>query len=158
MALNDIPPMAAKGSFSFGLFVVSVVQAVRLSPQFWLCPPLRDLHLRHWFFGFLQSLVRCPFSQQLKHLGLPLLWVVSMVTSRLDHSGLSKVFPWRSSKALICLLTAQIAMSIGSTAALLLLCQNTSSMSCLETFYSNRYTPNVLSIFDWKYNILHFAR
>ena len=155
---KDIPLTVAKGSFSFGPSVVSVVQAVWLSPQFQLCLPPRNLHLGHWFFSFLQSLARCSSSWQLKHLDLPLLWAVSMVTSRLDRSGLSKVFPWRSSKALICLLTAQIAMSIGSTAALLLFCQNTSSMSCLETFYSNRYTPNVLSIFDWKYNILHFAR
>ena len=158
MALNNIPLMVAKGSFSFGPSVVSMVQAVRLSLQFQLCPPPRNLHLGHWFFGFLQSLVRCPSSWQLKHLGLPLLWVVSMVTSWLDHSGLSEVFPQRSSKASICLPTAWIAMSIRSTPVLHLFCWNTSSMICLETFCSNRYTPNVLSIFDWKYSVLHFAR
>ena len=150
--------MAAKGSFSFGPFVVSVVRAVWLSLQFQLCPPPRNLHLGHWFFGFLQLLARYPSSWQLKHLGLPLLWAASIVTSRLDHLGFSEVFPQRSSKALICLLTAWIAMSIRPTAALCLFCQNTSLMICLETFCSNRYTPNALSIFDWKCNILHFAR
>ena len=158
MASNDIPLMAAKGSFSFGLFMVSVMWAVRLSPQFQLCPPPRNLHLGHCFFGFLQLLVRCPSSRQLKHFGLPLLWAASMVTSWLDCSGLSEIFPQRSSKASICLLTAQIAVSIGSTAALYLFCWNTSLMICLETFCSNRYTPNALSIFDWKYSVLHFAR
>ena len=158
MASKDIPLMAAKGSFSFGPSVVYMVRAVRLSPQFRLCPPPRNLHLGHWFFSFLQLLARCPSSWQLKHLGLPLLWAASIVTSRLDCSGLSKVFPWRSSKASIYLLTAQIAMSIGSTAALYLFCWNTSLMICLETFCSNRYTPNALSIFDWKYSVLHFAR
>ena len=148
MASNDIPLTVAKGSFSFGPSVVSVVQVVRLSLQFRLCSPPRNLHLGHWFFSFLQSLARCPSSQQLKHLGLPLLWVVSIVTSRLDCSGLSEVFPWRSSKASICLLTARIAVSIRSTAALHLFCWKTSSMICLEMFCSNRYTPNALSVFD----------
>ena len=158
MASNDIPLTAAKGSFSFGPSVVSVVQVVRLSLQFRLCSPPRNLHLGHWFFSFLQSLARCPSSWQLKHLGLPFFWTVSMVTSWLDCSGLSKIFPQGSSKASIYFLTAQIAVSIGSTVALCLFCWNTSSMICLETFCSNRYTPNVLSIFDWKYSILHFAR
>ena len=148
MASNDIPLMAAKGSFSFWPSVVSMVWAVRLSLQFRLCPPPRNLHLGHWFFGFLQSLARCPSSWQLKHLVLPLLWAASMVTSQLDHSGLSKVFPQRSSKALICFPTAWIAMRIGSIAELHLFCLKTSLMICLETFCSNRYTSNALSILD----------
>ena len=158
MALNDIPLTVAKGSFFFGLSVVSMVQAVQLSLQFQLCPSPRNLHLGHWFFGFLQLLARCPSSWQLKHLDLPLLWAVSMVTSQLDRSGLSKIFPQGSSKASIYFLTAQIAVSIGSTVALCLFCWNTSLMICLETFCSNRYTSNALSIFDWKYSVLHFAR
>ena len=158
MALNDIPLVAAKGSFSFWPSVVFMVWAVWLSPQFQLCPPSRNLHLGHWFFSFLQLLVKCSSSWQLKHLGLPLLWAASIVTSQLDHLGLSEVFPWRSSKALICLPTAWIAMSIRSTAALHLFCWKTSLIICLEMFCSNRYTPNALSIFDWKYNVLHFAR
>ena len=140
--------MAAKESFSFGPSVVSMVQAVQLSPQFQLCPPSRNLHLEHWFFSFLQLLARCPSSWQLKHLGLPLLWAASIVTSWLDCSGLSEVFPWRSSKASICLPTAWIAVSIKSTVALHLFCRKISLMICLETFCSNRYTSNALSIFD----------
>ena len=148
MASNNIPLMAAKGSFSFWPSIISAMWAVQLSLQFQLCPPPRNLHLGHWFFGFLQSLARCPSLQQLKHLGLPLLWAVSMVTSWLDHSGLSEVFPQRSSKASICFLTAQIAVSIRSTAGLCLFCLKTPSMICLEMFCCNRYTSNVSSILD----------
>ena len=148
MASNDIPLTAAKASFSFWPSVVSAVQAVWLSLQFWLYPPPRNLHLGHWFFGFLQCLVRYPPSRQLKYLGLPLLWAASMMTSQLDHSGLSEIFPQRSSKASICFLTAQIAVSIRSTAGLCLFCLKTPSMICLEMFCCNRYTPNVSSILD----------
>ena len=54
--------------------------------------------------------------------------------------------------------TAQIAVSIRSTVKLCLFCLKTSSIICLETFCSSRYTPKASSILDWKYNVLHFAR
>ena len=153
MVSNDIPLMVAKRSFSFWPSMISMVQAVQLCSQFWLCILSRNLHLKHWFFSFLQFLARCPFSWQLKHLGLPLLWAASIVASQLNCSGLSEVFPWSSSNASICFLTAQIAMSIRSTAELHLFCLKTSLIICLETFCSNRYTPKALYILDWEYTV-----
>ena len=106
------------------------------SLQFLLYLLPRNLHFGHWFFGFLQSLARCPSFEQLKHFR----FISSLGSIYRDFSIiLFRTFASKQFKCFNLLSGCSHSYDIWLTVEALLFCLKTFSMICLKIFCSKRY-------------------